>query len=85
MARWSRELANRSQLSFQTYYDRSTREQKDFLGRLAVDILDFDFQHRFGLGGGTTSSGERAIGWCTTTSRARCRSPSTRRAGRPTS
>ena len=50
MARWSRELANRSQLSFQTYYDRSTREQKDFLGRLAVDIVDFDFQHRFGLG-----------------------------------
>ena len=50
MARWSRELANRSQLSFQTYYDRSTREQTDFLGRLAVDIVDFDFQHRFGLG-----------------------------------
>ncbi|MGH7497939.1 MAG: TonB-dependent receptor plug domain-containing protein [Gemmatimonadales bacterium] len=50
LARWSRELSDRSQVSFQSYYDRSTRDQPDFFGRLSVDILDFDFQHRFGIG-----------------------------------
>ncbi len=50
MARWSRDLSDRSQVSFQSYYDRSTREQPEFFGRLSVDILDFDFQHRFAVG-----------------------------------
>ena len=50
MARWAREVSDRSDITFQAYYDRSTRDQPDFLGRVSVDIVDFDFQHRFGLG-----------------------------------
>ncbi len=50
MARWAREISDRSDITLQAYYDRSTREQPDFFGRLVVDIVDFDFQHRFGLG-----------------------------------
>lgn len=43
--RWERDLGDDSDLSFQTYYDRT--ERKHFYLNDKRDVLDFDFQHRF--------------------------------------
>lgn len=43
--RWERDLGDDSDLSFQTYYDRT--ERNHFYLKDKRDIVDFDFQHRF--------------------------------------
>ncbi|HEX6643326.1 MAG TPA: TonB-dependent receptor [Gemmatimonadales bacterium] len=50
LARWTRTLGPRSELKVQAYYDRAVRTQLPATGRVAVDIGDIEFQHRFGLG-----------------------------------
>jgi iron complex outermembrane receptor protein len=47
LARWTRSLSGSSELSFQTYYDRS--EHDLHLGSVKVDTVDAEFQHRFPL------------------------------------
>lgn len=50
LARWSRTLGERSELRVQAYYDRAVRTQLPATGRVAVDIGDLEFQHRFAAG-----------------------------------
>jgi iron complex outermembrane receptor protein len=50
LARWTRALGERSEIQVQGYYDRAIRTQLPATGRVAVDLADFEFQHRFGLG-----------------------------------
>jgi len=50
LARWTRTLGARSELRVQGYYDRAVRTQLPATGRVAVDLADIEFQHRFGLG-----------------------------------
>lgn len=47
LARWSKELSADSSYTFQTYYDRSERE--NIVLDAEIDTLDADFQHRFAL------------------------------------
>ncbi|HEU4829262.1 MAG TPA: TonB-dependent receptor [Gemmatimonadales bacterium] len=50
LARWTRTLNQRSELRVQAYYDRAVRTQLPATGRVAVDIADLEFQHRFAVG-----------------------------------
>ena len=44
LARWSRQLTHGGELSAQTYYDRTTRDQSGLLEE-ELDTFDFSFQH----------------------------------------
>jgi len=49
LGRWTRTLAENSDLHFQAYYDHTFRTIPNSFTQL-VDTYDFDFQHRFPLG-----------------------------------
>ena len=50
LGRWSRRLSDRGELQVQAYYDHTTRTVPSSFGRVAVDILDVELQHRFQAG-----------------------------------
>lgn len=50
LGRWNHKFATTSDLTFQAYFDRAVRKQPAFLGRMRVDLLDFDLQHHLQLG-----------------------------------
>ncbi|MBN1590932.1 MAG: TonB-dependent receptor [Pirellulales bacterium] len=48
LLRWEHAIDDESDWCFQTYYDRTFREQ--WAGKMMWTTMDFDFQHRFPLG-----------------------------------
>jgi iron complex outermembrane receptor protein len=50
LGRWSHRLSPGSDLALQAYADYAVRKQPSQFGHIGVTTIDFDFQHRFGLG-----------------------------------
>jgi iron complex outermembrane receptor protein len=48
LGRWRRTLGTNSDLQLRAYYDRTRRDDPTFVD--ALDTVDVDFQHRFGVG-----------------------------------
>ncbi len=48
LGRWTRSFSDRSEMSLQVYYDGYTH--REIVNDVLVQTVDFDFQHRFGLG-----------------------------------